>query len=177
MIVGIVIGMKYLHSRNIIHRDLKPDNLLLDDHFRIRICDFGTAVFANCGTTVAIGTLAYMAPEALNNAEPTLKFDVFSFGVILYELLVVESVFPKGASVFEMFQLHQSETRPEIPSWIPKSIRRLIEACWSSEAALRPSFEEIYETLNEAQFAIFNDVPSKVVEDYVAEIDREVSPL
>jgi serine/threonine protein kinase len=134
----------------LIHRDLKLDNLLLDDHFRIRICDFGTAIFADCGITMTMGTLAYMSPEALNNARATLKFDVFEFRVILYELLVGESVFPKHTSFIEMSNLHKKEIRPEIPRWIQRPIGRLIKTCWSSGAQFSPSFEEVYKGLKDA---------------------------
>jgi hypothetical protein len=72
-----------------------------------------------------------------------------------------------------MCNLHKSETRPEIPDWISESIGRLIEACWSSDAKDRPSFEDIYKRLKEAEFVFFNGVPPKVVKDYIAEIDRE----
>jgi serine/threonine protein kinase len=172
MIVGLVLGMKYIHTCNVIHRDLKPGNLLIDDKFRLRICDFGTAVFKECGTTTVAGTVAYMAPECFQDATPTPKIDVFAFGLILYELLVGESVFPKDASVFQMTKLHQEEipVRPEIPSPIPRAIAGLIRSCWAPNPNLRPTFAEIYEKLEENNFVFFNDVLPKVVIDYVTEI-------
>jgi hypothetical protein len=175
MIVGLVLGMKYIHSRGMIHRDLKPGNLLIDDKFRLRICDFGTAVFEECGTTVLAGTLAYMAPECLSNAVPTPKVDVFAFGLILYELLVGESVFPKGASITEIYELHQNGTRPEIPSWIPRSIAKLITSCWAPNPEMRPTFEKIYEKLKDIYFVFFTDVPPKVILDYEAEVLGQVA--
>jgi serine/threonine protein kinase len=173
MIIGFVLGMKYVHSRNIIHRDLKPGNLLIDDKFRLRICDFGTAVFKECVTTSVIGTLGYMAPECLENAAATPKVDVFAFGLILYELLVGESVFPKDASVTQICKLHEKETRPEIPGWISRPIAKLITSCWASNPEKRPTFEEIYEKLEDIFFVFFNDVLPRVITDYVTEIQSQ----
>jgi serine/threonine protein kinase len=98
MIVGIILGMRYLHSQSIIHRDLKPENILLDRLSRIRIGDFGLAredsyFFSKPGA----GTPLYMAPEIiLLGQPPTTKVDVFAFGLILYEILVGRAVFPKS---------------------------------------------------------------------------------
>jgi serine/threonine protein kinase len=170
MIVGLVLGMKYIHSQHVIHRDLKPDNLLIDDKFRLRICDFGTAVFEKCGTTTVAGTLAYMAPECFQDATPTPKVDVFAFGLILYELLVGESVFQRDATIGQIYKNHANGTRPEIPVWISRPIAELITSCWESDPDSRPTFEKIYENLEGNYFVFFNDVLPKVIIDYVAEI-------
>jgi serine/threonine protein kinase len=170
IIIGLVLGMKYLHSRDVIHRDLKPANLLLDEKYRVRICDFGTAVFADCGTTQTIGTLGYVAPESLEDALPTKKVDVFAFGLILYELLVGQSVFPKDANAVRLAKLHMNEHRAEIPGSISSAVADLMRACWSTDPDLRPTFEEIYAKLKGTWFPFFDDVPPKVIKDYVSEI-------
>jgi serine/threonine protein kinase len=170
MIVGLVIGMKYLHSKNIIHRDLKPGNLLIDSNYRLRICDFGTAVFEDCGTTTAIGTVAYISSESLGDAPPTKKGDVFAFGLILYEILTGESVFPKDANAARIYGLHTTETRPEIPKRISRSICELIESCWSSNPASRPTFDEIYDKLEARRFVFFDDLLPEVMTECISEI-------
>jgi hypothetical protein len=170
MIVGLVLGMKYLHSKNIIHRDLKPGNLLLDCDNRLRICDFGTAIFEDCGTTTGIGTLAYISPESLGDAPPTKKADVFAFGLILYEILFGESVFPKDANAARIYKLHKTETRPEIPEWISTPISELIKSCWSLNPELRPTFDDIYDQLERLRFAFFDDVLPEVVVEYILEL-------
>jgi serine/threonine protein kinase len=170
MIVGLLIGMKYLHSKNIIHRDLKPGNLLIDSNYRLRICDFGTAVFEDCGTTTAIGTIAYISPETFRDAPPTKKVDVFAFGLIIYEILTGKSVFPKGANIAQIYGLHMTKTRPEIPKWISKAISELIESCWSSNPDSRPTFDEIYDKLETHRFVFFDDVPPNVVLQFISDV-------
>jgi serine/threonine protein kinase len=173
IIVGIVLGMKHLHSQDIIHRDLKPGNLLLDKEFRVRICDFGTARIEDCGTTTTnmFATLIYAAPEVFDGEKPTKKVDVFAFGLILYELLVGESVFPSDATVARMARLHIDNFRPEIPNYVKSPIRRIIERCWSKDAESRPSFDEIYDLLGRASFEFFDDVSQSVVKRFISEVE------
>jgi serine/threonine-protein kinase CTR1 len=173
MIVGIVLGMIYLHSQDIIHRDLKPANLLIDETFRVQLCDFGTALPEICETTMAAGTVAYIAPEVRNGAHPTKAFDVFAFGLILYELLVGESVFQKDINPILLAELHRKHFRPEIPNFVPRAMRDLIEKCWSDDPSLRPTFPEIYDRLDLARFRFFDDVVPKVVLDYIKEVRNQ----
>jgi serine/threonine protein kinase len=173
IIVGIVHGMKYLHSKNIIHRDLRPGNLLLDgDNFRIRICNFGSSVYEDYETRARIGTLAYLSPESFDD-HPTKKVDVFVFGLILFELLCGESVFPKDADIARIYALHAREERPNIPEGVSPTISGLIQRCWSPEGRNRPTFEEIYSELEGIEFVFFDDVDTEVVFDYVRTIKSQ----
>jgi serine/threonine protein kinase len=174
IIVGIVLGMKHLHSKDIIHRDLKPGNLLIDEQFRIRICDFGTSRIENCGTTSTdtFATLIYAAPEIIDGEHPTKKVDVFAFGLILYRLFVGKSVFPLDAAPARIVKLHIDNFRPEIPNDVNRVIRRIIERCWSKDAENRPSFHEIFGLLEDSSFALFDDVSPSVVRDFISEVER-----
>jgi serine/threonine protein kinase len=173
IIVGIVLGMRHLHSKDIIHRDLKPGNLLLDEQFRVRICDFGTSRIEGCGTTTTttFATLIYAAPEVFEGESPTKKVDVFAFGLILYELLVGESVFPSDAAPGRVIELVKS-TRPEIGNDVNHHIRCIIERCWSKDAKSRPSFDEIYGLLQDASFGFFDDVSPAVVRRFISEVEE-----
>jgi serine/threonine protein kinase len=175
MMIGVVLGMKYLHSRGIIHRDLKPGNILLDEKGQIRIADFGTAKFEDYGatTTDLIGTLAYMASEALEGGHATKKSDVFAFGLILYEVLVGESVFPKKGNPLQIALMHAEGTRPEIPEVIHSSIANLIRKCWSKNPEDRPTFEEVFEILDANQFRFFEDVEYSECERFICEVMAE----
>lgn len=99
-VVGVLV---YLHTRGIILRDLKPENILIDDRMNIRICDFGWATFKDnldyCRSIA--GTYCYMSPEGLRGESQTEKSDLWSLGVLLYELLFNKEPFV-GKSVNEM---------------------------------------------------------------------------
>jgi serine/threonine protein kinase len=174
MIIGLLHGMKYLHSQNIIHRDLKPGNLLIDEKGQIRIADFGTAKFEDCGTTTdVVGTLAYMASETLGGGQATKKSDVFAFGLILYEVLVGESVFPKNGNILQIAEMHMQGIRREIPKHVHPLVTKVIEQCWSKNQEDRPTFEEVLNLLHANWFPLFRDIDldacDKFISDMVAE--------
>ena len=98
ILIGISRGMKYLHDRNIIHRDLKPGNILLDDDFHPLITDFGLSKifdFNNSSNqSKPVGTIAYMAPELLEGKRYGRKADVYSFGILMYEVVTDDQAYP-----------------------------------------------------------------------------------
>jgi serine/threonine protein kinase len=89
--VGLEVsrGMDYLHQRKIIHRDLKAANLLLDENKTVKIADFGVARIIECNghMTAETGTYRWMAPEVIEHKPYDEKADVFSFGIVLWEVL------------------------------------------------------------------------------------------
>jgi serine/threonine protein kinase len=104
IIVGIVLAMSYVHSQKVIHRDLTPENILLDWKWNVRIVDFGGSTspekpWISCirdgsAQVWPFGDSHYLAPECYDNVV-TSHSDVFSFGLILYELIVREPAIPK----------------------------------------------------------------------------------
>lgn len=99
----VVQVLQYLHMRGIILRDLKPENILIDEQMNVKICDFGWATFADnveyCASIA--GTYCYMSPEGLRGELQTDKSDLWSLGVLLYELLFNKEPF-MGRSPVEM---------------------------------------------------------------------------
>lgn len=93
----ICSALKEIHGRNIIHRDLKTSNIMLDDKGKIRVMDFGLSKSALIRTQTSaggvIGTLGYTAPEQITNRTIDCRSDIFSFGVVLYEMLTNQSPF------------------------------------------------------------------------------------
>jgi hypothetical protein len=172
-IVGILLGMKYLHSRNIVHGALSPSNILLDENYMVKISDYGLCKLWRSGIMMVRENISiYAAPEMFSSGKITRKSDVFSFGLILYELLTGKSVFPRDASVVRNAQLHESPIRPEIPAFVARVTARLIERCWAKDPEVRPSFRDIYDNLSENYFPFFKDVPRSVIEDFVTEMVR-----
>jgi len=168
IVFGIAEGMRYLHSKDIVLRDLKPGNVGFYADGSIRLFDFGMArKVSDCDPNELCGSPRYMAPEVMNGDGYTLKVDVFSFGVLLFELCSLEVPFAKNykwsnnkrsnsnsnsksqkeALVEDFYKsVVENELRPSdnLKPIIPcPKIRALIEECWSTESNERPSFEEI----------------------------------
>lgn len=89
--VNVCLAVDYLHDKNIIHRDLKPENILIDEKGSAKLSDFGGSRKQSSILSFAKtfqGTIHYMAPEMLSETNYTNKIDIWSLGVILYELTV-----------------------------------------------------------------------------------------
>jgi serine/threonine protein kinase len=173
-VVGIVLGMNFIHSKGFIHRDLKPTNILLDEGHRIKISDFGSSRIYEADVTMSnVGTPLYMAPEA-SETTYDLKVDVYSFGLILYEIVSgtgALSSCTRGDRV-KLFVSLQSGNRPDIPESVLPITRELIEKCWSASPAERPSFKEIWERLKEVKFKILSGVDTGAVEEFILMVEK-----
>eukprot|EP01117_Protostelium_nocturnum_P002786 TRINITY_DN13709_c0_g1_i1.p1 TRINITY_DN13709_c0_g1~~TRINITY_DN13709_c0_g1_i1.p1 ORF type:complete len:561 (+),score=199.63 TRINITY_DN13709_c0_g1_i1:207-1889(+) len=144
-------GMSWLHSRNpvIIHRDLKPENILIDSSGAVKVADFGLSLVKDHSKQEAEemrkirGSPAFMSPEALLGQELTPKTDVYSFGMILWELCSEKS--PYDDLHIESFEqlidvICVRKIREKVPAHLPTTLKQLIEACWQPDASQRPSF-------------------------------------
>jgi serine/threonine protein kinase len=171
MLCGIVLGMRFAHSRGVIHGNLKPSNILLDSSWRVRIGDFGVRPMAEeRPLRRQIETIQYRAPEFFDDGEYTKMMDVYSFGLILYEVLVGRQAFPRAQTVDAMTKCVVQGVRAKIPRSIPHDVRKLMKRCWSQTPDKRPTFQEIHRDLKAMQFRIVADVKSAKVIRFVAEI-------
>lgn len=93
--IDIAHGMRYLHSQGIIHRDLKSENLLLGENMCVKVADFGISCLeSQCGNTKGFtGTYRWMAPEMIKEKKHTKKVDVYSFAIVMWELLTALTPF------------------------------------------------------------------------------------
>jgi tRNA A-37 threonylcarbamoyl transferase component Bud32 len=144
-------GMEYLHAKNIVHFDLKCDNLLvnLKDPLRpiCKVGDFGLSkIKRNTLVTGGVrGTLPWMAPELLNGSSNKVseKVDVFSFGIVLWEILTGEEPYANMHYGAIIGGIVNNTLRPTIPGYCDIEWRTLMEQCWAPNPAVRPSFTEI----------------------------------
>jgi len=139
----ICAGLAAAHERGVIHRDLKPANLMLDSTGKIRITDFGLASVAASieAGDVRAGTPAYMAPEQLEGKEVTLKSDLYSLGLVLYEILTGKRAF-NATSLPELIRQRESSV-PANPSTIVRDLDPLVERvilrCMENDPVQRPA--------------------------------------
>jgi len=126
-----------VHEQGLLHRDLKPANVLLDERGRIRLADFGLATAADRVSDVGSGTPLYMAPEQLTGREVTVQSDLYSLGLVLYELFTGRSAFPPEAPL--RARLHAAPVAPSlhIPGLGP-AIESVILRCLEPVPANRP---------------------------------------
>ncbi|XP_037082114.1 mitogen-activated protein kinase kinase kinase 7-like [Pollicipes pollicipes] len=138
-------GVKYLHGVRLVHRDLKPPNLLLLDYGRkLKICDFGTACDVKTHMTNSRGSAAWMAPEVFEGNTYTEKCDVFSFGIILWEVMARKKPFDHiGAPAFRIMWAVHSGKRPHLIQGCPEVLECLMRRCWEKDAVLRPSMVDV----------------------------------
>uniref|UniRef100_J3MCP9 non-specific serine/threonine protein kinase n=1 Tax=Oryza brachyantha TaxID=4533 RepID=J3MCP9_ORYBR len=152
MALDVARGMNYLHNCSpvIVHRDLKSPNLLVDKNWVVKVCDFGLSRMKNStflSSRSTAGTAEWMAPEVLRNEPSDEKCDVFSYGVILWELFTLlqpwEGMNPMQVVGAVGFQ----QRRLDIPAHVDPTIAEIIRRCWETDPKMRPSFSEIMSSL------------------------------
>uniref|UniRef100_A0A6A7GAJ4 non-specific serine/threonine protein kinase n=1 Tax=Hirondellea gigas TaxID=1518452 RepID=A0A6A7GAJ4_9CRUS len=155
MALGTARGLEFLHLCDppILHRDLKSANILLDQHFDPRLADFGLSREKVMTTmTAQTGTFQWMSPEVISGKHYTEKADVFSFGIILWEICARKIPY-EGKTGFQVsLAVVQQKARPEIdPRLCPPDWAKLMQVCWGEEPSSRPTFGEIVQTMRKMQ--------------------------
>ena len=167
IIYGIAVGMSYLHLHNILHRDLKPSIIYLDKYFYPKISGFhiskemiGNTIQKNI--TIK-GTPAYISPEIYLNEGYSKFSEVYSFALLVYELMTGDNTYESMISPKEIKKLVADEGfRPKFNERIPKCYQQLIEKCWSQDPTLRPTFDEIVSELK-----MNNDIDKAEFKKYI----------
>ncbi|EEF49716.1 map3k delta-1 protein kinase, putative [Ricinus communis] len=171
MALDVARGMNCLHSSipTIVHRDLKSPNLLVDKNWNVKVCDFGLSrlkhnTFLSSKSTA--GTPEWMAPEVLRNEPSNEKCDVYSFGVILWELATLRLPWSGMNPMQVVGAVGFQNRRLEIPKDIDPKVAMIIWQCWQSDPNARPSFAELTTALKPLQRLV---IPSH--------LDQPSSPL
>ncbi|XP_066584468.1 mitogen-activated protein kinase kinase kinase 10 isoform X2 [Prorops nasuta] len=190
--IQIARGMDYLHNKapiSLIHRDLKSSNVLLSEPIEnddlqyktLKITDFGLAREVYKTTRMsAAGTYAWMAPEVIKKSTFSKASDVWSYGVLLWELLTGETPYKGIDALAVAYGVAVNKLTLPIPSTCPQPWRYLMEACWASDSHCRPGFAEILVELDEVRSA-FAATPHEsfhtMQEDWRLEIEEVLHGL
>src|SRR5271155_2621737 len=147
----ICSGLKEAHAQGIVHRDLKPENVMIDGQGNVKIMDFGIARSMEALTRVTgsmLGTPAYMAPEQVAGKPVDYRTDIYSFGLILYEMFTGAPAFHADTAVaVALKQMREAPPPPhEVDPNIPVAIERAILKCLEKEPAKR--FQSLAELEN-----------------------------
>eukprot|EP00250_Pteridium_aquilinum_P019243 c24360_g2_i1 orf=300-3977(+) len=154
-------GMEYLHQKNVVHFDLKCENLLVNLRDLQRpICKVGDLGLSKVKQQTMVsggvrGTLPWMAPELLNGSSSLVseKVDVFSFGIVLWELLTGEEPYATMHYGAIIGGIVSNTLRPPVPRWCNSAWKSLMETCWSADPGERPTFSEIARSLRTMEAA------------------------
>eukprot|EP01156_Anaeramoeba_ignava_P018305 Anaeramoba_ignava/a91349_73.p1 GENE.a91349_73~~a91349_73.p1 ORF type:complete len:1246 (-),score=329.81 a91349_73:137-3838(-) len=150
----IALGVNYLHlakPKMIIHRDLKSLNVLLDENYNSKIADFGMSRIKeeSAKLTKLKGSPCWMAPEIFRNEVYNEKADIYSYGIVLWELITKEFPYKGIDNPIQLgFKVAYQKLRPDISKITDPKWKDLITQCWADEPDDRPSFDKILEILN-----------------------------
>jgi serine/threonine-protein kinase len=156
----IATGMTVAHQVGIVHRDLKPANILIDDDGLLKIVDFGVAAAASSGDTqltktgYVIGSPKYMAPEQILGKKVDATADVYSIGVIMYEMITGIPPYSRGDHMSVMYQHVQGKAKlcQEINPDIPDAFAAIVAKSMSVDKTKRyKSMDELIDALSEVQ--------------------------
>jgi HEAT repeat protein/tRNA A-37 threonylcarbamoyl transferase component Bud32 len=161
--MDICIGMSVAHQQGIIHRDLKPANILINDSGLLKIVDFGVAAAAKSGDTqltktgYVIGSPKYMAPEQILGKKVDERADIYSLGVIMYEMLAGNPPYSRGDHMSVMYQHVQGKAQPlsEANPKVPRDIADVVTKSMQVDKLKRyTSMEELRVALEAAAASV-----------------------
>ncbi|KAJ7978065.1 MAP kinase kinase kinase-like protein [Quillaja saponaria] len=181
MALDVARGMNCLHTSipTIVHRDLKSPNLLVDKNWNVKVCDFGLSrlkhnTFLSSKSTA--GTPEWMAPEVLRNEPSNEKCDVYSFGVILWELATLRLPWTGMNPMQVVGAVGFQKRRLDIPKEVDPLVARIIWECWQTDPNLRPSFAQLTVALKPLQRLVISSHQEQLSSPLPQEISVNSTP-
>jgi serine/threonine protein kinase/Tfp pilus assembly protein PilF len=147
-------GLSEAHKADIVHRDIKPENILIDKNDRVKILDFGLAKLKGVSKLTkeasTLGTIHYMSPEQIQGQEVDHRSDIWSLGVVLYEMLTGKVPFMGDYEQAVVYSILNDQ--PELPAEIPPDLKHIITTCLEKDPANRYSqVENILKSLRNTE--------------------------
>ncbi|MEJ5304601.1 MAG: serine/threonine-protein kinase [Ignavibacteria bacterium] len=165
IVAQILLGLDYAHSQKIIHRDLKPDNILIDSNLKVKIADFGLALSEDevqvTRKESIVGTPGYMSPEQIRGEELTASSDIFSLGIILFEMLIGSNPFigkDITTTINNILFLDREVLEQKLIN-VPEKWSKIILRCL--EKSIDNRYKSISEISNDAGLAFEKSLTSK----------------
>ena len=141
-------GVAYLHRSQVIHRDIKSANVLLDAHQHAKVTDFGISTRFALEHTAETGTYRYMAPEVIAHQRYDYRCDVYSYGMLLWEISHQQIPFRSQNALQAAFAVAMEQKRPPLDlSAALAGLGPVITACWHSSAEQRPDMDHVVQQL------------------------------
>ena len=181
-LLGIVDALRYLHRQGVLHLDLKPLNILLDDDFNPKICDFGLSRCIPQSFTKSVqmtiknlgGSPLYMAPEILQGETHFgYAVDVYAFGLIAYQIATgYEPFFEFGENIniFVIMKAISSNFEHKFPEKFPKNMKKLILKCLKKKPEERPTFDEIFSVIEKDLSLLGQNVDVEEINSYILQL-------
>ena len=163
-------GLAHAHEAYIIHRDIKPQNIMIEDNGLVKITDFGIAMALNSTqltqTNSVMGSVHYLPPEQANGKGSTVKSDIYSLGILMYELLTGSVPF-KGDTAVEIALKHMKEKIPSIRKQnptIPQSVENIVLKATAKNPKNR--YDTVRDMYNDLKTAMDRDNEKRLVYEY-----------
>ena len=171
ILIGTACGMKYLHDCDMIHRDISISNILIDKSYHPLITGLFLSYFEGDKLDdITVGTLIHMAPEIFIKNEYGKKADVYSFGMLMFEIITGYNPFSHFSHQNILYKVVLEKCRPEFPPSFNNSLRNLISRCWDDDPNNRPTFNEIFNDIAYNSDFYLDGVDDQQIREYIDKI-------